>query len=117
MPKLRRCISASGPARLPGPKRPGRSSTTSTPKATSSALKSCPPARFWHPETGKKPARQAKRGLAPPNNESPHARGLRLVQHWVPDLRDPNVLAEIRNEAKLLAQHPENDAIDAWNEA
>ena len=39
------------------------------------------------------------------------------MQHWVPDLRDPNVLAEIRNEAKLLAQHPENDPIDAWNEA
>jgi hypothetical protein len=45
------------------------------------------------------------------------AQGLRPVQHWVPDLRDPKVLAEIRREAKLMAQHPENDAIDAWNEA
>jgi hypothetical protein len=44
------------------------------------------------------------------------AQGLRPVQHWVPDLRDPKVLAEIRREAKLMAQHPENGAIDAWNE-
>jgi Antitoxin MazE-like len=43
--------------------------------------------------------------------------GLRPVQHWVPDLRDPKVLAQIRREVKLMAQHPENDAIDAWNEA
>jgi hypothetical protein len=34
----------------------------------------------------------------------------------VPDLRDPKVLAEIRREAKLIAQHPENDAIDDWIE-
>lgn len=45
------------------------------------------------------------------------AEGLRPVQHWVPDLRDPKVLAAIRREAKLMAQHPENDAIDNWNEA
>jgi len=45
------------------------------------------------------------------------AQGLRPVQHWVPDLRDPKVPAEIRREVKLMAQHPENDAIDAWNEA
>jgi hypothetical protein len=42
---------------------------------------------------------------------------LRLVQHWVPDLRNPKVLAEIRREAELMAQHPENDAIDTWIEA
>jgi Protein of unknown function (DUF3018) len=41
----------------------------------------------------------------------------RPVQHGAPDLRDPEVLAEIRREVKLMAQHPENDAIDAWNEA
>ncbi|MET0676804.1 MAG: antitoxin MazE family protein [Bradyrhizobium sp.] len=45
------------------------------------------------------------------------ARGLRPVQHWVPDLRDPKVQAELRRQAKLMAQHPENDAIDTWNEA
>lgn len=43
--------------------------------------------------------------------------GLRPVQHWVPDLRDPKVRAEIRREAKLLATHPENAAIDDWIEA
>ena len=45
------------------------------------------------------------------------ARGLRPVQHWVPDLRDPKVLAEIRREIKLMAKHPENDAIDDWLDA
>jgi hypothetical protein len=45
------------------------------------------------------------------------AQGLRPVQHWVPDLRNPKVLAKLRREIKLMAQHPENDAIDAWNEA
>jgi hypothetical protein len=45
------------------------------------------------------------------------AQGLRPVQHRVPDLRNPKVLADLRQQAKLMAQHPENDAIDAWNEA
>lgn len=36
---------------------------------------------------------------------------------WVSKLRDPKVLAEIHREAELLAQHPENDAIDDWIEA
>ncbi len=45
------------------------------------------------------------------------AQGLRPVQHWVPDLRDPKVLAEIRREIELMAQHPENDAIDDWIES
>jgi hypothetical protein len=43
--------------------------------------------------------------------------GLRPVQHWVPDLRDPKVLAGIRREASLLPAHPENAAIDEWIEA
>jgi hypothetical protein len=41
---------------------------------------------------------------------------LRPVQHWVPDLRNPKVLADIRRQVKLMAQHPENDAIDDWIE-
>jgi len=45
------------------------------------------------------------------------AHGLRPVQHWVPDLRDPKVRAELKREAALLAQHPENDAVDAFIEA
>jgi hypothetical protein len=43
--------------------------------------------------------------------------GLRPVQHWVPDLRDPRVRAAIRREAALLAHHPENAAIDDWIDA
>ena len=45
------------------------------------------------------------------------AQGLRPVQHWVPDLRNPKVLSEIRREIKLMAQHPENGAIDDWIES
>jgi hypothetical protein len=45
------------------------------------------------------------------------AQGLRPVQHWVPDLRDPKVLADIRRQAKLMAQHPENDVLDDWLDA
>jgi hypothetical protein len=44
------------------------------------------------------------------------AQGLRPVQFWVPDLRDPKVLAEIRREGAMMAKHPENDAIDDWIE-
>jgi len=42
------------------------------------------------------------------------AQGMRPVQHWVPDLRDPKVRAEIRREAALLVKHPDNAAIDQW---
>ena len=44
------------------------------------------------------------------------AQGLRPVQHWVPDLRDPRVRADLRRQGRLLARHPENDAIDEWIE-
>jgi hypothetical protein len=44
------------------------------------------------------------------------ALGLRPVQHWVPDLRDPKVRIDLRRQAKLMARHPESDAIDAWIE-
>jgi hypothetical protein len=35
----------------------------------------------------------------------------------LPDLRHPKVRADLRRQAKLMARHPENDALDAWNEA
>jgi hypothetical protein len=41
----------------------------------------------------------------------------RLARHSVPDLRDPKVLADLRRQGKLLAQHPENDAIDDFIDA
>jgi hypothetical protein len=45
------------------------------------------------------------------------AQGLRPVQHWVPDVRDPKVRADLRRQAKLMARHPQNDTIDGWIEA
>jgi hypothetical protein len=45
------------------------------------------------------------------------AAGLRPVQHWVPDLRNPHVRAAIRREAAQLDKHPEIDAIDEWLDA
>ncbi len=45
------------------------------------------------------------------------AQGLRPVQHWVPDLRNPRIRAAIRREAALLARHPDNAATDDWIEA
>ena len=45
------------------------------------------------------------------------AQGLRPVQFWVPDLRDPKVLKEIRREGAMMRQHRENDAIDDWIES
>lgn len=44
------------------------------------------------------------------------AQGLRPVQHWVPDLRDPKVRAAMRREAKLLARPVEGGALDDWIE-
>jgi len=55
---------------------------------------------------------------APLASQAPKGRfNFSPVQHWVPDLRDPRVRAAIRREAALLAQHPENAAIDDWIDA
>jgi hypothetical protein len=45
------------------------------------------------------------------------AQGLRPVQHWVPDVRDPRVRADLLRQGRLLARHPVSDEIDAWIEA
>jgi hypothetical protein len=50
-----------------------------------------------------------------PAKITPERRRARWPQ--VPDLRDPRVRADLRREATLLAQHPENAAIDAWIDA
>lgn len=44
------------------------------------------------------------------------AQGLRPVQHWVPDLRDPKVRADLHRQAKLLARPVEDGALDVWIE-
>ena len=63
------------------------------------------------------PAPQTARQRMQARRERLRAQGLRPVQFWVPDLRDPKVRAAIRCEAAQLNKHPENDAIDAWLEA
>lgn len=45
------------------------------------------------------------------------AAGLRPVQFWVPDMRNPNVRKEIARQAALLDTHPETDAINDWLDA
>jgi hypothetical protein len=42
--------------------------------------------------------------------------GLRPVQYWLPDLRDPRVRADLRRQGRLLGRHAENAEIDAWIE-
>ena len=44
------------------------------------------------------------------------AQGLRPVQFWVPDLRDPKVRADLRRQARLLARPVEGGAVDDWIE-
>jgi hypothetical protein len=66
--------------------------------------------------TPKKPAPQTPQQRMAARRERLRAQGLRPVQHWVPDLRDPKVLEEICREGAMMAKHPENDAIDAWIE-
>jgi nicotinamide mononucleotide adenylyltransferase len=74
-----------------------------------------PPRKASSRKTRKKPASAAERMRA--RRERLRAQGLRPVQHWVPDLRDPKVRAAIRREGALLSKHPENDAIDDWIES
>jgi hypothetical protein len=40
------------------------------------------------------------------------AAGLRPVQHWVPDMRNPKVRKEIERQAGLLDEYPETEAIN-----
>ena len=42
------------------------------------------------------------------------AQGLRPVQHWVPDVRDPKVQADLRRQGKLMARPVEDGALDEW---
>lgn len=67
-------------------------------------------------KAGKTKPRTPRQRMAA-RRERLRAQGLRPVQHWVPDLRDPKVKADLRRQAKMLARHPENAAIDDWIEA
>jgi hypothetical protein len=75
--------------------------------------------------SGKPPSRKAKAAGKPKSARERmaarrarlRAQGLRPVQFWVPDTRDPKVRADLRRQGELLARHPENDDIDRWIEA
>ncbi len=64
--------------------------------------------------TRKKPKPRTPQQRMASRRERLRAQGLRPVQFWVPDLRDPKVLAEIRREGAMMAKHPDNNAIDHW---
>ena len=64
--------------------------------------------------TPKKAKPRTPRERMASRRERLRAQGLRPVQHWVPDLRDPKVLAEIRREGAMLSKHPDNASIDDW---
>ena len=67
-------------------------------------------------KTGK-PAPRTPQQRMTARRERLRAQGLRPVQHWVPDLRNPKVRAQLRREAAMMARHPENAAVDDWIEA
>lgn len=62
----------------------------------------------------KKPKPRTARQRMASRRERLRAQGLRPVQHWVPDLRDPKVVADLKRQAKLMAQHPQNAELDDW---
>ena len=64
------------------------------------------------PKPKAKPASTAERMRA--YRARQRAKGLRPVQYWVPDLRDPKVRKELEIQAALLDTHPETEAINDW---
>jgi hypothetical protein len=70
-------------------------------------------ARIKMPATAK-PGPVSARDRMRAYRERMKAAGLRPVQHWVPDFRDPKVLADFKRQVARLNRHPENSTIDAW---
>lgn len=62
----------------------------------------------------KKPKPRTPQQRMASRRERLRAQGLRPVQHWVPDLRDPKVVADLKRQARLMAQHPQNAELDDW---
>jgi hypothetical protein len=69
------------------------------------------------PRTRKKVRPKTARERMQARRDRLRRQGLRPVQHWVPDLREPRVRQAIRKEVAILAEHQGNDAIDEWLEA
>ena len=51
------------------------------------------------------------------HRERLRAEGLRPVQHWVPDLRDPKVREEYAAEVRALRDHPSERDIEPFLDA
>jgi Protein of unknown function (DUF3018) len=47
------------------------------------------------------------------SRERMRARGMRLVQFWVPDTRAPGFAEELARQCRILAAHPDRE-VDAW---
>jgi Protein of unknown function (DUF3018) len=54
-------------------------------------------------------------GTDPKKGEAPHTAAAHGFA--VPDLRDPKDISKIRHEIKIMARHPDNDAINDWIES
>jgi hypothetical protein len=68
------------------------------------------------PKSHKKPQPKTARERMRARRDRLRRQGLRPVQHWVPDLRQP-VREAIRKEMAIFAQHQDREAIDEWLEA
>lgn len=66
------------------------------------------------PTSPKKPKPQTPAQRMAARRKRLRAQGLRPVQHWVPDLRDPKIVADLKRQARLMAQHPQNAELDDW---
>jgi hypothetical protein len=47
------------------------------------------------------------------SRERMRARGMRLVQFWVPDTRAPGFAEELARQCRLLTEHPDRE-LDTW---
>lgn len=70
--------------------------------------------RFSMSTSPKKPAAQTSVQRMAARRQRLRAQGLRPVQHWVPDLRNPKVVDDLKCQAKLMARHPQNAELDDW---
>ena len=64
--------------------------------------------------TPKKPAVPTPQPRKLSRRERMRAQGMRQVTYWVPDLSNPDVMADLKRQAKLMAQHPQNAELDDW---
>jgi hypothetical protein len=69
------------------------------------------------PKSEKRPRPKTARERMQARRDRLRREGLRPVQHWVPDLRQPRVREAIRKEMAILARHRDRDGIDEWLEA